>query len=61
MQEASLPVYLYNFPANTGALISPELYAKLGKEFPHLQGIKNTFNDLPLSKRFKDALPDKQV
>lgn len=61
LQESTLPVYLYNFPANTGALISPELYSKLGKEFDQLKGIKNTFNDLPLSKKFKDALPDRQV
>lgn len=61
MQEASLPVYLYNFPANTGGLITEDLFKKLTQRFPQLKGIKNTFDDMPLQKKFKAATPDKQV
>ena len=37
------------------------MYGKLAKEFPNLAGIKNTFQDTPLAKQFKDAAPDRQV
>lgn len=56
-----MPVYLYNFPANTGGLVSADLYGKLAKEFSQLKGIKNTFDDLPLSKSFKEKAPHAQV
>ena len=61
LQEAKVPVYLYNFPANTGGLIPADLYADLAKEFTQLKGIKNTFDDLPLSKTFKEKVPQAQV
>ena len=61
LQVSKLPVYLYNFPANVNSLISAELYSDLAKEFPQLKGIKNTFDDLPLSKTFKEKVPDSQV
>lgn len=54
-------MYLYNFPANVGGLVSAELYADLAKEFEQLKGIKNTFDDLPLSKTFKEKVPHAQV
>lgn len=61
LQEAKVPVYLYNFPANVNTLISADLYSTLAKEFPQLKGIKNTFDDLPLSKTFKEKVPHGQV
>ena len=61
LQEAHVPVYLYNFPANTGGLVDVDLYASLASEFSQLKGVKNTFDDLPLSKRFKAAVPGNQV
>ena len=61
LQVSLLPVYLYNFPANVNSLISAELYSDLAKEFPQLKGIKNTFDDLHLSKTFKEKVPDSQV
>ena len=50
-----------SFPANTNSLISPALYGKLAKQYKHLSGIKNTFQDTPLAKQFKDAAPDRQA
>ena len=61
LQASKLPVFLYNFPANTNSLISPQLYADLAHEFPVLRGIKNTFEDTPLAKQFKEAAPQLQV
>ena len=61
LQASQLPVFLYNFPANTNSLISPQLYAELAAEFPVLRGVKNTFEDIPLAKQFKDAAPHLQV
>ena len=61
LQESKLPVLLYNFPANTNSLISPEMYARLAQDFPLLRGIKNTFADIPLCVKFKEAAPHLQV
>ncbi|KAK9818580.1 hypothetical protein WJX74_002946 [Apatococcus lobatus] len=61
LKESELPVLLYNFPANTNSLISPEMYARLAKDFPLLRGIKNTFADIPLCTEFKEAAPHLQV
>lgn len=61
LQEAKIPVYLYNFPANVGALITSDLYTRLLAKFPQLKGIKNTFDDLPLQRQFKADAPDGQV
>lgn len=61
LESAHQPVYLYNFPQHTGNFISPQLYKRLGQDFPLLRGIKNTFDDVPLAKQFKEALPDRQA
>jgi 4-hydroxy-tetrahydrodipicolinate synthase len=61
LESAHQPVYLYNFPQHTGNFISPQLYKRLGHDFPMLRGIKNTFDDVPLAIEFKQALPDRQA
>jgi dihydrodipicolinate synthase/N-acetylneuraminate lyase len=61
LESAHQPVYLYNFPAHTGNMIGPGLYARLAHDFPLLRGIKNTFDDVPMAQQFKYALPDRQV
>lgn len=61
LAASSLPVFIYNFPANTNCLVSPGLYAQLAEEFPNLRGVKNTFEDTQLAKQFKDAAPELQV
>ncbi|KAK9791555.1 hypothetical protein WJX73_001960 [Symbiochloris irregularis] len=61
LAASSLPVYVYNFPANTNCMVSPKLYAQLAQEFPNLRGVKNTFENTQLAKQFKDAAPQLQV
>ncbi|EIE24797.1 aldolase [Coccomyxa subellipsoidea C-169] len=61
LEEAHQPVFLYNFPAHTGNMIGPALYARLAHDFPLLRGIKNTFDDVPMAQQFKYAMPDRQV
>lgn len=61
LAASRLPVFLYNFPANTSSLISPQMYAALAGEFPVLRGVKNTFEDIPLARQFKAAAPHLQV
>ena len=55
LARSQLPVLLYNFPANTNSLVSPEMYMRLAKDYPLLRGIKNTFADIPLATKFKQA------
>ena len=55
------PCSVCSFPANTNSLIPASMYGKLAKEFPNLRGVKNTFQDTPLAKQFKDAAPDRQA
>ncbi|CAL8464129.1 g3664 [Coccomyxa elongata] len=61
LEVAHQPVYLYNFPSNTGNMIGADLYKRLCHDFPLLRGIKNTFDDVPLAKQFKDSVPSHQV
>ena len=37
------------------------MYGRLAKEYSNLRGVKNTFQDTPLAKQFKDAAPHCQA
>ena len=61
ISRCSQTSYFFSIKNATGNLVSPEVYARLGDAFPLMKGIKNTFNDLPLALKYKDAVPSSQV
>ncbi|MDQ2986120.1 MAG: dihydrodipicolinate synthase family protein [Armatimonadota bacterium] len=62
LQDATIPCILYNFPANTGIALSPELVARLF-EMDHVIGIKDSSGDVAsLNAYLEVAIPrGKQV
>jgi len=46
------PLFLYNFPANAGNIISPKLLADLHEKAPNIVGLKNSDGDLTVFQDF---------
>lgn len=51
-----LPVLLYNFPARTGADLSPDLVAQLATEYPTIVGIKDTVDTISHTRKVVAAV-----
>jgi len=59
---SELPILLYNFPDRTGANMSPELVARLARDFPTIVGLKDTVDTISHTRavigRVKPERPD---
>ncbi|MDY5132474.1 dihydrodipicolinate synthase family protein [Actinotignum urinale] len=51
-----IDVLLYNFPDRTGSDLSPELVARLAREFPNIVGIKDTVDTASHTRRILRAV-----
>ncbi|MDR2390705.1 MAG: 4-hydroxy-tetrahydrodipicolinate synthase [Planctomycetota bacterium] len=62
MAEASpLPIMIYNVPVRTGTNILPETVAKINREFPHVNAIKEASGNLDQISRLRQIAPDVQI
>lgn len=61
LEEAELPVYLYNFPVHTNNMFSVDSYKYLASEYKVLRGVKNTVPEVADATPHKQAVPDLQV
>ena len=59
------PIYIYNFPDNTGYTISPRVVLELAKTYPNIIGIKDTTTGMDhtreLIKEVKSSRPDFEI
>lgn len=59
------PIYIYNFPDNTGYTVSPEVVLELARTYPNIVGIKDTTTGIDhtreVIKAVKAARPDFEV
>ena len=55
-ESTSLPVVLYNFPARTGAEISPQLVVDLIKTHSNIVGIKDTVDNISHARKIVAAV-----
>lgn len=59
------PIYIYNFPANTGTSVSPETVLQLATMHPNIVGIKDTMVEMShtheLIKTVKSKIPTFEV
>ena len=57
-----VPLYLYNFPAMTGIVYTPELVAKLREDLgPRIAGLKDSSGDIPYATAVGAAIPNFDV
>lgn len=45
-EAVDIPIILYHFPALTGQNLSPQLVARLAKDYPNIVGIKDTIDSI---------------
>ena len=51
-QDTMIPIYLYNFPAMTGLVFSPDVARELHDTFPHrIMGAKDSSGDLDYARK----------
>ncbi|HVT11216.1 MAG TPA: dihydrodipicolinate synthase family protein [Fimbriimonadaceae bacterium] len=60
MDEAGLPILIYNFPQRTGISLSPEMMARLG-EHERMAGAKDSSGSVENIEGYAAALPSKAL